>query len=198
MTSAVEICARAFNAIEHRAFEDFADGSEEGAFAARHWDAARRFVLTAAPWNFAAEFGRVVAVEADAVAPAATPYVVTLAPDCLFFRNICDLDAAYVAIPFGDRRLRTSEPPPWVYEYTADVQEPHRFSPGFVETLVLYLSHLFAPRFTRSANRADIQFQKFEAALDTAAAIDATQGTVGDHRLGGYTFDWARAGQAQP
>lgn len=179
--SAVSICSRAYDAIEHRGFEDFADGSDEGAFAARHWDAARRHVLAAVPWAFATAYGRADAALAGQAAPAETPFVVGLAPDCLFFRGLTDIVGAQ-ARPFGDRLLRTDAVPPFVYEYTADVTEMHRWTPGAVEALVLYLAHLFAPKWTRSQNRAEILFQRFEQQLAEAAATDARQGDLADHR----------------
>lgn len=195
--SAVDLCNRAYDAIEHVRFDDFADGSEEGLFADRHWHAARRHVLAAAPWSFATAFASASGA-VDAVAPAATPYVIDLAPDCLFFRGIDDQCGAYKAIPFGDRRLRTDVAPPFVYEYTADVVEPFRFAPGFVEALVLYLAHLFAPKWTRSQNRAEILLARYRETLDEACATDARQGSIGDHRLSGATGSWTTMSQSAP
>lgn len=195
--SAVGICCRAYDAIEHRPFVEFADGSEEGAFAARHWDASRRYVLAAAPWSFATAYGSAFG-SIDVPAPAATPYVVDLAPDCLFFRGIDDVGRPYAAVPFGDRRLRTDVEPPFVYEYTEDVTEPFRFAPAFVEALTLYLAALFAPKWTRSQNRAEILFDRYRAMLDDACVTDARQGTVADHRLSGQSESWTGLSQSQP
>jgi hypothetical protein len=196
--SPVGLCCRAFDAIEHRSFEDFADGTEEGAFAARHYDQARRFVLTAAPWSFAEAFARADGALAGVVAPDATPYVVALAPDCLRFRHLCDIDFAHRAAPFGDRRLRTDVAPPFVYSYTADVVDPYAFSPGAAECLVTWLAHLFAPKFARSAGLAERLLARFERLRDDAAAADAAAGAVADHRLGGIADSWTRAMTAAP
>jgi hypothetical protein len=186
--SAVAVCNRAFAAIEHRGFEDFADGSQEGQDAALHWDAARRFVLTAAPWSFATAFGRADGA-IDAPAPAATPFVVVLAPDCLFFRGV-DLSCPHRAVPFGDRLLRTDVAPPFTYEYTADVTDLFALSPGCVEALVFYLAHLLAPAYTRAQGRARQMLDRYQLAVAEAAAIDARQGPAADHRPASAARGW--------
>lgn len=195
--SAVSLCNRAFAAIEHRGFEDFADGTQEGQDAALHWDAARRFVLAAAPWNFATAFGRADGA-IDAPAPAATPFVVALAPDCLFFRRI-DIEADHRAAPFGDRLLRTDVEPPFVYEYTADVADPFAFAPGFAEALIFYVAHLLAPVYSRAQGRARQMFERYQYALADAAATDARQGPAGDHRPASAARGWwGDIGMTQP
>ncbi len=193
--SAVHLCNRAFDAAEHNGLlGDFGDGSPEAAMAARHWDMARRHVLAAAPWGFATAFGSASAAIV-APTPAATPYAVALAPDCLFFRSLCDLPGC-VAIPFGDRLLRTDAAPPFVYEYTADVVEPFRFAPAFAEALTLYLAHLFAPRLSRSSTLAERLLQRYQLALDDAAVTDARAvGLIDQRDAAGL---WTTAGQAQP
>lgn len=193
--SAVALCSRAFEACEHVPFEDFADGSPEAAAAQRHWHPARRHVLAAAPWRFAEAFATAAAA-IDAPAPAATPFVVQLEPDCLFFRGV-DVDRPHVAVPMADRRLRTDVAPPFTYAYTADVIEPFRFSPAFAEALTLYLAHLFAPRFARSQTTAERLLRRYQLALDEAAVTDARHGTAPlDHA--GYGAGWADAGQVAP
>lgn len=194
--SAVSICSRAYDVLEHRPFDDFGDGSEEANLAARHWDAARRFVLAAVPWQFATAYARAEGAIV-AVAPAATPYVVQLDPACIAFRAI-DIEQDHIAVPFGDRRLRTDVAPPFTYEFTEDVAEPFRISPGCVEALVLYLAHLFAPKFSRDPRAAVVLLQRYEAMLDTAAAAEARNGTVADHRPGGIREGWTRVMGSQP
>lgn len=193
-TSWVEIANRAFDAIEHRGFKLPEDGSKEADAAGRHYEPARRYVLVQAPWKFATVFHEITATVAGETAPDATPHVSVLPPDCLKVIGFPDYwdDANPPRWRTGaDRRLFSEIEPPYTIAYTRDEDDTSRFSPEFETGLVLWLSHLLAPKFNRSANRAEIQLNYFIDFLASDTALDAMEQSAPDYAQEGAYGDWS-------
>lgn len=171
--SAVRLCNRAFSAIEHVGFRDFNDGTQEAEHAAEAYDAARRTTLEALDWRFASGFHLLP----EEVPPSPGPVGLRpfLLPErILRVRELPNVPDAAWRVEGG--RIFAATSAPLLIRATMDEEDAARFPAPFEAAFVYQLAHLFAPRWTTSANRAESMLALFERAIE-AAAVEESRGS---------------------
>lgn len=190
------ICNAALLHVEHtRMIEGLGDGTPEAEELVRHWDAARRYVLTRVRWHSATRFTRLDGRLEGELAPARLPNVYQLPGDTLKVVRLPDVARQIWRVAGRQNLLFTVYEPPLLIEEIFDLTDAGRFDPELVEALALYLAFRIAPRFSRSQNRAEILLERFNAIVEEAGFSEGVEG--GDTHIDPYSVtDWVEAASA--
>ena len=178
MTSQVSICNLALVAIGSSAFiQSMDEESVEARYAKLVYDAARRAVLRAHPWNFATVRDSLASVTAQ---KSKYSYSYALPTKCIKARYIVPL-IPDEKIPFevalsndGSFRILHTDMPDAELAFTYDLENPDLFDPMFVDTFALGLASRLAPVIAPA--KAQDALAKYINALRGAQAADASEG----------------------
>lgn len=170
----LDIWNRALALLPHdRPVESEDEESTEALRCRQHWDVARKSVLTAREWGWAAQ-------EAPACcgANATGGWFCFRPPEALLVIGLYTLDGRRVASDPVNGGLRAREPFT-VVRYIQDEPDPDRWPPAFQEAVATELAARIAPVMTDNPARSAELRQAALAALEEAGHQDA-QETAGD------------------
>lgn len=171
------ICNRALGHVEHnKRIADLTDGTDEADEAGLHWDAARRQVLSQVNWHFALELQDLTSALSGEISADARPYVYQLGPEVLKVVSLVDVDLQDYIVMNQRNHLHTCHGPPLKIMARIDIADPARFEPEFVTALEMLLAAKFAPRFSRSQNRAEIWYKRYDKYIEEFMASEAAEG----------------------
>lgn len=175
MTIAVsDIAAQAFRLLEMSPISSFGDDSEQAIGAAAQYGVALASCLEDSDWSFASKMASLPAV----VETSLDPVLVHVFERPFDLVRVQDVFPQYAQWRLDADRLRADQPAPLLIRYTALVSDETRL-PGLFQTAVAYrLASLLAPRWTTSANRAEILAEQAEDWLEKARRSDRRSASV--------------------
>lgn len=191
MSSKVPICNLAIAALGHKAFiQSLTESSVEARYSNLYYDAARKAVLRAHPWNFATGRKK-LALLGDGV--GGWTYKYALPSGCLMARYIVPSvrtikEKFEVALnDDGLTRVLYANKADAVLVYTHNVENPELFDSLFIDAFHLNLAQRLAPVI--APNKSQEVMAKFVNTMLQAKAVDAAEGEPEDT----YETDWLEA-----
>lgn len=139
-----------------------------------NFTAARDFVLAARPWSFAIS-------RSELAASATVPtwgYTAAFPLPATVLRVLNASDGSYELDDWRveGRDVVANQDGPIYVRCIQRVEDPERFSPGFVQALAAYLAYLIAVPLTENRSlKADL-WQEYQGRMREAAAVDGQQG----------------------
>lgn len=175
MTIAVsDIAAQAFRLLEMSPISSFGDDSEQAIAASAQYPIALGSCLEDSDWSFASRMASLPAVVETSLDPDLV-HVFQRPADLV---RVQDVYPAYARWRLDAERLFADQPAPLLIRYTAMITDETRL-PKLFQTAVAYrLASLLAPRWTTSANRAEILDEKAEGWLEKARRSDRRSASV--------------------
>jgi hypothetical protein len=168
------ICNLALALVGEKSITSIDDESRVAELCSVNWDAARDAVLEARPWSFAIVRRSIAAAGAapDWGPTKRFPLPATVLRALQASDGAEDLDDWRVE----DRHVLTDYEGPVKVRSIEQVEDPAKFSPGFVQALAAYLAYVLAVPITESRTlKADL-WQEYQLRVKEAGALDGMQG----------------------
>ena len=191
MAGKIEIINLALGRANCRLINALDSSGKEERLAALCWDTTRDAALRAHPWGFASRRAK-LALLADT--PQAWEFAYLEPPDCLAVRKIlpspefgADQPSARFEVGnIGNRTAILSDLSQAFCEYTARVDNPNLFDPGFVDALAWRLAAEFATGIKSDYEAASGMMQLANAAANRAEAESAGESVFEDDPISSF------------
>ena len=176
--SEVAICNQGLGWLGASLITSFDDTTKEANLCQANYDYLRDVVLEAADWSFALKRVQLSqAGDADKVIGYGQAYQVP--SDCLRVIQASpntDFDTTDPVLwEYEDRKVLTDEGTIYI-KYVARIEDPVRYSPGFVNALAYRIASELAIPITRSRALQEQMFTLYEMRKDEAMGMDGKQG----------------------
>lgn len=188
VNSDIEIVNLALWRLGHVSITTFDEESAAGYLAKATYQAIKRAMLEAHPWNFLVDYATLVEDTIDADVFDYT-YAYTLPANCLRVLEVENqtADAGDEWTITADRKLHTNLSGTSIrIKYLRDDVAIARYSASFIDALASRLAHDWSEKLAKSAALSERQERIADRALQTSRTMDGAEGTPRRFDAGGW------------